>query len=139
MIQEIIKRWEESKYKLEEYFSTTKQEKFASYEAIVQKIFELVINSDEDSYERFNINKMTVIDDGYYQGTQIFIIPKDTYQPNIDDYLITHTYYGSCSGCDVLEGIRNYDDDLPTEQQVKEYMVLALHLVQKMKRITDDE
>ena len=138
MIQEIIKRWEENKYKLEEYFSTTKQEKFASYEAIVQKIFELVINSDEDSYERFNINKMTVIDDGDYQGTQIFIIPKDTYQPNIDDYLITHTYYGSCSGCDVIEGIRNYSSGLPTEQQVKEYMILALHLVQKMKRITDD-
>ena len=139
MIQEIIKRWEENKYKLEEYFSTTKQEKFASYEAIVQKIFELVINSDEDSYERFNINKMTVIDDGDYQGTQIFIIPKDTYQPNIDDYLITHTYYGSCSGCDVIEGIRNYSSGLPTEQQVKEYMILALHLVQKMKRITDDQ
>ena len=138
MIQEIIKRWEENKYKLEEYFSTTKQVKFASYEAIVLKIFELVINSDEDSYERFNINKMTVIDDGYYQGTQIFIIPKDTYQPNIDDYLITHTYYGSCSGCDVIEGIRNYSSGLPTEQQVKEYMILALHLVQKMKRITDD-
>ena len=138
MIQEIIKKWEENKYKLEEYFSTTKQEEFASYETIIQKIFELVINSDEESYERFNINKMTVIDDGYYQGTQIFIIPKDTYQPNIDDYLITHTYYGSCSGCDVLEGIRNYSSGLPTEQQVKEYMILALHLVQKMKRITDD-
>ena len=138
MIQEIIKKWEENKYKLEEYLSTTKQEKFASYEAIVQQIFELVINSDEDSYERFNVNKMTVIDDGNYQGTQIFIIPKDTYQPNIDDYLITHTYYGSCSGCDVIEGIRNYSSGLPTEQQVKEYMILALHLVQKMKRITDD-
>ena len=138
MIQEIIKKWEENKHKLEEYFSTTKQEEFASYETIIQKIFELVINSDEDSYERFNINKMTVIDDGDYQGTQIFIIPKDTYQPNIDDYLITHTYYGSCSGCDVLEGIRNYSSGLPTEQQVKEYMILALHLVQKMKRITDD-
>ena len=138
MIQEIIKKWDKNKYKLEEYFSTTKQEKYGSYEAIIQQIFELVINSDEDSYERFNINKMTVIDDGDYQGTQIFIIPKDTYQPNIDDYLITHTYYGSCSGCDVLEGIRNYSSGLPTEQQVKEYMILALHLVQKMKRITDD-
>lgn len=138
MIQEIIKKWDKNKYKLEEYFSTTKQEKYGSYEAIVQQIFELVINSDEDSYEKFNINKMTVIDDGYYQGTQIFIIPRDTYQPNIDDYLITHTYYGSCSGCDVLEGIRNYSSGLPTEQQVKEYMILALHLVQKMKRITDD-
>ena len=83
MIQEIIKRWEENKYKLEEYFSTTKQEKYGSYEAIVKQIFELVINSDEDSYEMFNINKMTVIDDGDYQGTQIFIIPKDTYQPSI--------------------------------------------------------
>ena len=139
MIQEIIKKWDKNKYKLEEYFSTTKQEKYGSYEAIIQQIFELVINSDEESYERFNINKMTVIDDGDYQGTQIFIIPKDTYQPNIDDYLITHTYYGSCSGCDVLEGIRNYSSGLPTEQQVKEYMILALHLVQKMKRITDDE
>ena len=139
MIQEIIKKWDKNKYKLEEYFSTTKQEKYGSYEAIIQQIFELVINSDEESYERFNINKMTVIDDGNYQGTQIFIIPKDTYQPNIDDYLITHTYYGSCSGCDVLEGIRNYSSGLPTEQQVKEYMILALHLVQKMKRITDDE
>ena len=139
MIQEIIKKWEENKYKLEEYFSTTKQKEFASYETIIQKIFELVINSDEDSYEKFNTNKMTVIDDGDYQGTQIFIIPKDTYQPSIYDYLITHTYYGSCSGCDVLEGIRNYDGNLPTEQQVKEYMILALHLVQKMKRITDDE
>ena len=139
MIQEIIKKWDKNKYKLEEYFSTTKQEKYGSYEAIIQQIFELVINSDEESYERFNINKMTVIDDGNYQGTQIFIIPKDTYQPNIDDYLITHTYYGSCSGCDVLESIRNYSSGLPTEQQVKEYMILALHLVQKMKRITDDE
>ena len=138
MIQEIIKKWDKNKYKLEEYFSTTKQEKYGSYEAIIQQIFELVINSDEYSYEMFNINKMTVIDDGDYQGTQIFIIPKDTYQPNIDDYLITHTYYGSCSGCDVLECIRNYSSGLPTEQQVKEYMILALHLVQKMKRITDD-
>ena len=139
MIQEIVKKWEENKYKLEEYFRTTKQENYGSYEAIVKKLFELVINTNKDSYERFNINKMTVIDDGNYQGTQIFIIPKDTYQPNIDDYLITHTYYGSCSGCDVIEGIRNYSNGLPTEQQVKEYMILALHLVQKMKRITDDE
>ena len=139
MIQEIVKKWEENKYKLEEYFRTTKQENYGSYEAIVKKIFELVINNDKDSYERFSIDRMTVIDDGNYQGTQIFIIPKDTYQPSIYDYLITHTYYGSCSGCDVLEGIRNYDGDLPTEQQVKEYMILALHLVQKMKRIADDE
>ena len=29
--------------------------------------------------------------------------------------------YGSCSGCDTLEGIRYYNDDKPTEEQVRDY------------------
>ena len=138
MIQEIVKKWEENKSKLEQKFKTHKAHSGLSYETIVKYIFEIVINDSDDDYENYDVSKMTVIDDGSYQGTQIFIIPKSTYQPSVEDYLLTHTYYGSCSGCDVIEGIRNYSSGLPTEQQVKEYMILALHLVQKMKRITDD-
>lgn len=130
MIKEFIKQWEENKYKLEEYFKTTKQEEYSSYKKIVTKLFELcLINGDNI----FDLSRMTVIDDGDYQGTEIFIIPKRTYQPNISDYVITHTYYGSCSGCDTLQSICDYEKDLPTNEQVKEYMTLALHLVQKLK------
>lgn len=138
MIQEVIKQWDKNKHKLENYFRTTKQEEYShSYKSILQKIIELVV-TEKDEYNKYDANKITVVDDGDYQGTKIFLIPTDTYQPSIEDYLITHTYYGSCSGCDTLNGISSYDDDFPTEDQVKDYMTLALHLVQRMKRITDD-
>jgi hypothetical protein len=131
MIQELVKQWEENKHKLEEYFKTTKQEEYSSYEQIVTKVFELCLHG-------FDLSKMTVIDDGSWQGIKIFIIPKDTYQPIVSEYVMTNTYYGSCSGCDTLQAICNYKDDLPTDEQVKEYMTLALHLVQKLKWLGED-
>ena len=139
MITEIIQKWEENKSKLEEYFRTTKQDAYSDYKTIVEKIFELVINTSIDHYENFDIKGMTVIDDGDYQGTQIFIIHKDTYQPSVEDYVVTDTYYGSCSGCDTLQAISGYDDDKPSESQIKEYMTLALHLVQKMRWLSGVE
>ena len=139
MIQEIVKQWEENKYKLEEYFTKTKQGEYSgSYKKILEKVIELVITK-KDEYNNYDYEKISVIDDGDYQGTQIFLIPSTTYQPGVSDYLITNTYYGSCSGCDTLQSISNYDDDFPTEEQVKEYMTLSLHLVQKMKYLNDDE
>jgi hypothetical protein len=131
MIQEIIQKWDKNKPKLEEYFKNTPQSKYDTYKQIVIKLLELVIN-DEEGNNIFDIKKMTIIDDGDYQGTQIFIIPKKTYQPSIEEYIVTHTYYGSCSSCDTLQGISNYSDELPNEEQLKEYMTLALHLVQKI-------
>ena len=136
MIQSVVKQWEENKHKLEEYFKTTKQEEYSSsYKTILQKIIELVV-TENDECNKYDATKITVVDDGDYQGTQLFLIPTDTYQPSVEDYLLTDTYYGSCSGCDTLQGICGYEDDLPTEEQVKEYMTLALHLVQKMRYIT---
>ena len=134
MITELVKQWGENKHKLEEYFKTTKQDEYGSYETIVKKVFEICLPKAND-YNGWDLDKMTVIDDGDYQGTQIFIIPTDTYQPSVEDYVMTDTYYGSCSGCDTLKAISSYDYDLPTDEQVKEYMTLALHLVQKLKRL----
>ena len=134
MITELVKQWEENKHKLEEYFKTTKQDEYDSYENIVKKVFELCI-PETTTYGGWALDKMTVIDDGNYQGAQIFIIPADIYEPSVEDYVMTYTYYGSCSGCDTLQAISNYDYDLPTDEQVKEYMTLALHLVQKLKRL----
>ena len=142
MIEAIVKQWDANKHKLEDYFATTKQEDYGDYKDIVVKLFELVITEvqDQDGYsEKFDISKMTVIDDGDYQGTTIYIIPKDTYQPSINDYVITDNYYGSCSGCDTLLAISEYEDDLPNKEQVKEYMTIALHLVQKMRWLGSEE
>lgn len=139
MIKEFIERWDKYKGNLENYFRTTKQEEYTSYEKIVELLFEKVINQEETKYHLFSIDNMTIIDDGYYQGTQIFVIPLDTYQPDVTDYVVTNTYYGSCSGCDTLQAISNYDDDLPNEEQIKDYMELALHLLQKCKWLYEEE
>jgi hypothetical protein len=135
MIKEIIFQWDTNKGKLEEHF---KQGHPGSYINIVKDIFEYVINNGDD-FSSYDTEKLTVIDDGDYQGTQIFIIPKKTYQPDIEDYLITDTYYGSCSGCDTLQSITQYYGGLPTEEQVKDYMTLALHLVQKLRHLNEYE
>lgn len=81
---------------------------------------------------------MTVIDNGTYQGAQIFIIPEDVYSPTVGHYVMTNAYYGSCSICDTLLKISCYEDGLPTEEQVNGYMTLALHLVQKLKWLDED-
>ena len=138
MIEEIISQWEENKLKLEEYFKTTNQSEYSTYREILIAVFIFCIHKADD-YSGWNLKKMTFIDDGDYQGTQIFIIPKDTYQPCSSDYVVTDTYYGSCSGCDTLQSINSYEDGLPTEKQVKEYMTLALHLVQKMHWLSNED
>lgn len=130
MVKEIINQWEDRKEVLKNYFRTTPQSEYGEYIDIVKAIFRYVI-------EGYNIDKITVVDDGDWQGTQLFLIPLKTYQPCASEYLITHTYYGSCSGCDTLLGIRDFGHGLPSEAQVKEYMTLALHLVQKLQRIQD--
>lgn len=84
----------------------------------------------------FNLEELRIIDDGDYQGTQIFIIPLDTYQPSVSDYVYTHTYYGSCSGCDTLQAILGYDDNKKANaNQVEDLMQLSLHLLQKCKML----
>lgn len=139
MIKEIIKKWEENKLKLEEYFKTTKQEEYQSYEAIVRKIFELCINTFNNENNNFNLKRLHIIDNGHYKGTQIFIIPKNRYRPEAKDYLVTDTYYGFCTGCDTLKGICQYSNDIPNNEQLKKYMILASHLVQKLHWLSNEE
>lgn len=138
MIQEFVNAWENRKTDLENYFRKTPQGQYDSYETIVKLIFQFVINAEiaeKCGMTAYDINRLHVIDDGDYQGTQLFIIPKDTYQPCPDDYIITTVSYGSCSGCDTLLSISLYEEGIPSEQQVKDYMTLCLHLLQRMKTI----
>ena len=142
MIKEFIDKWNINKGKLEEYFRNTRQEDYAEYEDIVKKIIEIILNANENEYsykDNFSIKDLVVIDNGDYQGTQLFITHLETYQPDIDDYIILNNYYGSCSGCDTLLSISCYDDELPNEQQIKDYMLLSLHLIQSIKWLDFDK
>lgn len=138
MIQDFIKKLDSRKDLLRDHLKTCKTEDI-SYRYLVEKIFDIVLNdSDDFDFNKFDTKSMTVIDGGDYRGTQIFIVPEKTYQPSVEDYVMTHNYYGSCPGCDTLLGILGYEDN-PTDDQVDGLMTLCLHLIQKMKRLSDED
>lgn len=140
MIKEFCLAWEKNKDKLEEYFRKTRQEEYGNYEDLVKLLFDIVINpSIECDHYRLDTENILVIDDGDYQGTQVFILHRDQYQPSVEDYVYTNTYYGSCSGCDTLLSINEYEDELPSESQVNDYMDLCLHLLQRCHYMIDEE
>lgn len=77
--------------------------------------------------------RITTIDHGKYRGAQLFVIACKGYQPS--EYWATGCAYGSCSGCDTLKRIRGYDSEHPSDEQAHDYLTLALHLAQRMRRI----
>lgn len=142
MIEIFVKAWDKNKSLLEEHIKKQNQEEL-DYATLLKWLINIVINpyiDETDSFIRkFDSDKIHVIDDGNYQGSQLFIVPTNIYQPEPKDYIWTYQYYGSCSGCDLLESIREYDEGLPTEKQVKEYMMLELHLLQRCRWMIDRE
>ena len=139
MIKQFVYAWDQNKDKLEEFIKTHKQEEYDSYKDLVKLLFDIVINpviTEEFTYpwyQGFDTDDILEIDNGDYQGSLIYILHIDTYQPSVCEYVWTSVEYGSCSVCDTLRGIEsrgNYSDELPDEQQVKDYMELCLDLLQ---------
>lgn len=120
------------KDKLEESFKLTHPE---CYKDLVAKIIG-IINNYED-YDLPDPNRIHEINDGDHQGTLLYVIPAFGYQPN--DYWYVKINYGSCSGCDTLEAIKTYNDEPPTEEQIKSYMQLALNIVQGLKSMQGED
>ena len=127
MIPEFVKRFEEKKEELRAKFSASHPE---GYSDIVKSVVELL--SNEEDYPTLDPERIHNIDDGDYQGTHVFVIAATGYQPW--DYWYYRCSYGSCSGCDTFQAIREYGDDAPTKEQVKDYMGLALNVVQGLKK-----
>lgn len=132
MITEFVERFMAGKPKLEAMFS---EEHPDNYKAIVEAVVTL-LNNGED-YGSPDPERIHELDDGEYQGTLVYVIAASGYQPS--NYWYVKVSYGSCSGCDTLERIRDYWGDKPTEEQVRDYMTLALHIVQGLKKMGDDE
>ena len=135
MIKEFVEKWDANKAALRAALTERHPE---DYIDLVKMVFRLVINVDPVDGDTYDLEKIIEINNGDYQGTVIYVIPLDTYQPGPDEHVYVAIGYGSCSGCDTLERIK-YDDgdsiDKPSEQQISDYMTLCLHIIQKLKKI----
>ena len=135
MLKILATYWAKNHNDLKEYLEYNyKQLNNLSYKDIVKITFEQIFNcNDRANSETLNLDNIIEIDNGDFQGTLLFVIPFDTYQPNPSEYLITYIYYGSCSGCDTLQSLHtyysNYDPVDETmkkrEEQVNGYMSLC--------------
>lgn len=126
MIKEFIERFDASRAALAEGFRASWPD---DYGDIVKRVVE-VIAGDED-YGVPDPERIEKIDHGDYQGTLVYVVGARGYQPW--DYWFVKVGYGSCSGCDTLEGIREYSSEPANEAQVSQLMQLALNVVQELK------
>ena len=139
MLKFCQKQWDKNKDRLEKDIraNLALYNKF-SYKDLVIKVVDLIFNDENEDNGwdvwRFDSEKITEIDNGDWQGTLLYLIPRDTYQPAEYEYLMTYVGYGSCGGCDTLQSIQSwYFDKLDEEQKedmVKQFMSLCLHIVQ---------
>lgn len=126
MIKEIIERFMQAKPELEERL---KEEHPGTYETLVRLVVQAINPGKQSGFP--DSDRIVEIDHGDWQGTVVFVVGEAGYQPNT--YWYVRIDYGSCSACDTLQEIQGYDDNPPTDEQVKKYMTLALHIVQRMK------
>ncbi|WP_143322806.1 hypothetical protein [Clostridium sp. HBUAS56010] len=135
MIRYCIDKWAANKIELEAAIKRDKEINSCNYSYLVKLVVKYILNLGVDTeYERWDEEKITTIDNGDYQGTQLFLIPKKTYQPGANEYLLTYQYYGSCSGCDSLQAIQDWSEDIPTDERVKDYMTLCKDIICNMIR-----
>lgn len=129
MIQKFVDRYMDRKDELRALFAEKHPEE---YKSIVQAVVKVLHGEYEDGSP--DPERIVEVDHGDYQGTLVYIIGATGYQPRT--YWAVMVGYGSCSGCDTLQAIcGGYSDDPPTEEQINDYMTLALHIVQKIKLI----
>lgn len=129
MEKEFVKLFYSNKETMKSWISDCDNHAKLNYGDFVKKLFEVCFK-DWDS------NEIVEVDHGSYSGCKIWLIHRTTYQPSLSDYVWTNDYYGSCSGCDTLQRISSYTHGKPNEKQVKDYMNVMLHLVQKIKYLS---
>lgn len=137
MLKIVVEKWWKNKNKLEAAYRFKTGWNSCSYLDIVKETINSILN-DNDGYIKWDIEHITEIDNGDYQGTLLYLIPENTYQPSSDEYLMTYVYYGSCSGCDTLQAIQEWSEGPLKEDQIKEFMMLSLHLLENMIKPYND-
>ena len=131
MLKILVRKWDENRDKLKQELSTRRGLNSCEYKDLVKLTFEVIFNNGEtEDWRMLDLNHMTEINNGDYQGTLLYLIPFDTYQPSEGDYLMTCVGYGSCSGCDTLLNIQDCSDEsLLTKSQVEAFLHLCKDII----------
>lgn len=133
MIEAFTKAWFANLHTMRENFTAKHPD---DYKEVVRAVVQMLADASAE-YDKPDPERIHEIDDGDYQGTHVYVIGAQDYQPS--RYWYVKLSYGSCSGCDTLEGIRGYRDGQPDADQVGAYMTLALHIVQGLREMGDSE
>lgn len=131
MLRYCLDKWNNNKDFLEAKLREHTTLYNCSYEDIVKLVVEHVLNNGDDDY-RWSTDGITMIDDGDYQGTLLFLIPQKTYQPSEYEYLMTYIGYGSCSVCDYLQSIQPWEKRNLNDDEVKSFMGLCKDILTNM-------
>lgn len=101
-------------------------------------LVKLVVQTTAKCKNPLDPDAVTEIVGGHHQGSLLYILQEKGYWSDRFYYVVVS--YGSCSGCDTLEEIKSTDwgRKTPDESQVKDYMTLCLHIVQKIKKLEAD-
>lgn len=134
MIKILYEKWEKNREDLKREISRMSKISDLEYSDLVKLTFSVIYNDGDDTdipygYKSLDLDEITMIDNGDYQGTLLFLIPFKTYQPSESDYLMTYVGYGSCSGCDTLLSIIHYVDKSPTDREVSDLLALCKDIV----------
>lgn len=128
MIKFMKFRWAENEALLRKRFENMCDDELnrLSYKDLVKYICEDIVNTFVESTDYIAgptvmTDRITEIDNGDYCGTLLFTIPFDVYEPSHNEYFMTYVEYGSCSGCDTLQGIYYME----REEQINDYMKLC--------------
>jgi hypothetical protein len=130
VIKTFVARFMAEKAALRESFRANFPE---SYSGIVDGVVRLLADADADGCSP-DPERVTLIDHGDYQGTQLYVIGASGYQPST--YWAAAIHYGSCSGCDTLQALRDDHGELPNETALDGVMALALQFVQRLRVIS---
>ena len=140
MIKYCIEKWDKNKELLRSALDNNKllnhvlnkndddPLEYLEYKDLVKLTVMFIVNDENE----WDVNKITEIDDGDYQGTLLYLIPEDTYQPNSSEYLMTFVEYGSCSGCDTLQAIQCFLDTKGRNETIDDLMSLCKELICNM-------
>ena len=131
MLRYCYEKWNKNKDKLEAALRKTDISR-VEYRDLLVLTVEHILNDGDYNDPRWSTKGITQIDDGDYQGTLLYLIPEDTYQPAEYEYLMTYIGYGSCSGCDLLQAIQPDSYDEITDDDIAEFMALCKDFITNM-------
>lgn len=136
MLEYAVHQWDMNKDSLYAAIRTDTKLNCCNYDYLVKLVVRHILNGKHryDPLRNWTWDETNIvqIDHGYYTGTLLFVIPRNTCQPAAYEYLATKVEYGSCSGCDTLQDIQSFIrgsfDQPPTPQQASDFMKLCLDI-----------